>query len=65
MDAQSQQKVVKAGFKIIRKDDQPNIRIKFKSEDNFEWQTLEKFSTKKERDARFNNLLELNYVISD
>lgn len=66
MDQKSQLKVIKAGFKIIRKDDQPVPRIKIKDNRSREWRTYAKdFKSKAERDRRFNELLVSNIIISD
>ena len=65
MDKQSQLKVIKAGFLIIRRDDHPVIRIKFIGHGHHEWSTLEKFNTKAERDRKANQLLELSTTIED
>jgi hypothetical protein len=65
MDATSQQKVIAAGFTIIRSDDQPNPRIKVKDEHHREWATLEKFETKAARDRRMEELLKSPHVITD
>ncbi|MDH8700847.1 hypothetical protein M2138_000181 [Dysgonomonadaceae bacterium PH5-43] len=64
MDGDSQRKVLQAGFMIIRKDDQPNIRIK-RLKSNSSWITLEKFDTKAARDRRFKQLMKLSTVIND
>ena len=64
MDGDSQRKVMDAGFVIIRKDDQPNIRIK-KLKSNSSWETLEKFETKAARDRRYKELMKLSMVIND
>lgn len=50
MDAGSQLKVIRAGFTIIRYDDQPNLRIKFKDGEHLNWTTFRTFPTKAERD---------------
>jgi hypothetical protein len=65
MDSTSQQKVIKAGFMIIRTDDSPNIRIKYKGSYLQSWSTLEKFETKSARDKRFQELLKGPMVIAD
>lgn len=65
MDTNSQMKVMAAGFRIIRTDDQPNPRIKVKENGNYEWRTLEKFETKAARDRRFKELLKDEKVIND
>lgn len=64
MNMNSQDKVMAAGFKIIRTDDQPNIRIKYRIS-NGSWSTLEKFETKSARDRRFKELLKDNSIIED
>lgn len=65
MDAKSQQKVAAAGFKIIRKDDQPKIRIKYKDKNHKEWATLINFETKAARDREYDRLMKLSDVIND
>jgi hypothetical protein bfra3_16243 len=65
MDANSQRKVIAEGFMIIRKDDQPTPRIKFKGGSHKEWSTLKKFETKAARDRDFNVLMALELVITD
>lgn len=64
MDAKSQQKVIAKGLTILRSDDQPNIRIKFKGPGTSEWKTFEKpFETKAARDRRMKELLDKpNYI---
>ena len=64
MNINSQDKVMAAGFKIIRPDDYPNIRIKYRV-GNGAWSTLEKFDTKAARDRRFKELLKDNSIIED
>ncbi|KAF0198380.1 MAG: Uncharacterized protein FD166_1433 [Bacteroidetes bacterium] len=65
MDQSSQMKVMAAGFRILRTDDQPSPRIKVKENGNYEWRTLEKFETKAARDRRFKELLLENKTIQD
>ena len=65
MDTKSQMKVCNAGFVIIRKDDQPAPRIKYKNIDQIEWKTLEKFERKTYRDKAFDELLENQLFVSD
>ena len=65
MDQKSQMKVAAARFIILRNDDQPSPRIKFKSKSQHEWKTLEKFDTKAARDRRFSELMELSTFIND
>lgn len=66
MDQKSQLKVIKAGFKIIRIDDQPSPRIKVKDKTSREWHTLEgDFKSKAARDRRFNELLQIPTMLND
>lgn len=68
MDTTSQEKVMAAGFKIIRKDDYPQPRIKIKAKGkalNIDWRTLEKFGTKAARDRAFAEMLKDGMTISD
>ena len=66
MDKKSQLKVIKAGFKIIRKDDTPSPRIKMIGKGTYDWVTYEKdFPSKAARDRRFEELLVSNIFISD
>lgn len=58
-------KVMAAGFRIIRTDDQPSPRIKVKENGNYEWHTLEKFFVKAARDRRFKELLQDSKTIQD
>lgn len=65
MDLNSQNKVMRAGFMLIRKDDQPQPRIKYKQFGISEWRTLEKFDTKAARDRRYKDLLHNSTIIED
>lgn len=65
MEGKSQKKVMAAGFKIIRTDDQPSIRIKFKEDGSYEWHTLKTFETKASRERYFVKLLEDDNIIAD
>ncbi len=65
MDTNSQMKVMAAGFRIIRTDDQPTPRIKVKENGNYEWRTLEKFLVKAARDRRCRELLQDSKTIHD
>lgn len=56
MDQTSQMKVMAAGFRLLRIDDQPSLRIKVK-ESGKDWRTLEKFDTKAARERKFKELL--------
>ena len=64
MGTNDQDKVIKAGFMIIRPDDFPNIRIKYRV-GNGAWKTLEKFDTKAARDRRLKELLKNILTIMD
>lgn len=65
MDRESQNKVLDAGFTIIRKDDYPLPRIKARIDRSKDWKTLNKYTTKAERDRVFKGLLEDKKTISD
>lgn len=65
MDQKSQMKVMKAGFIILRKDDQPSPRIKQKTEFENSWRTHSKYATKAARDREFEKLLKDDATIQD
>jgi hypothetical protein len=65
MNTTDQQKVIRAGFILIRPDDQPSPRIKVKDERGHEWRTMEKFETKAARDRKLHRLLESEIIIQD
>lgn len=65
MDMDSQNKVERAGFIILRKDDYPTPRIKVRSNENGGWKTYKKFETKAERDRAFALFLKDEKTISD
>lgn len=65
MDRQSQNKVIDAGFIIIRKDDYPSPRIKARYTSDSDFRTYEKYESKAERDRSFKRLLKDKNVISD
>ena len=65
MDRKSQDKVLKAGFMIIRKDDYPQPRIKVRGTKGSDYRTYAKFKTKAERDREFDRLLQDEKTISD
>lgn len=65
MDQKSQCKVMAAGFRIIRADDYPQPRIKFKDAKTENWKTLAKFETKATRDRSMEQLLEDDLTITD
>jgi hypothetical protein len=65
MNTTDQQKVIKAGFVLVRPDDQPSPRIKVKDDHSSEWRTMERFETKAARDRKLKRLLESNIIIQD
>lgn len=65
MRIDDQNKLIKAGFSIIRKDDNPTPRIKMCTGTNGGWKTLQKFGTKAERDSEFARLLNHEKTITD
>jgi predicted Rdx family selenoprotein len=70
MNATDQQKLVKAGFTIIRTELAPgsgdNHRIKTKGSGSHEWKTLEKgFPTKAALERRVNELLKDPIIVQD
>ncbi|ROT12375.1 hypothetical protein [Muribaculum intestinale] len=65
MDRKSQDKVLRAGSTIIRKDDYPQPRIKARYVAGSDYRTYEKYKTKAERDRAFAGLLKGDKVISD
>lgn len=66
MEQSSWKKVLAAGFRIIRCDDSPSVRIKERSGSNGAWKTLESdFSSKAARDRRFKELMKDPMTISD
>ncbi|HLN56109.1 MAG TPA: hypothetical protein VK207_08955 [Bacteroidales bacterium] len=65
MDQQSHLKCLKAGFKIIRKDDQPSPRIKIIEQGRDQWHTLAKYGTKAERDRHFEDLRKQPNILTE
>ncbi|KAA6315748.1 hypothetical protein EZS27_033841 [termite gut metagenome] len=65
MNARDQQKVIRAGFILIRPDDLPSPRIKVKDGKSCEWRTMTKFETKAARDREMKRLLELELIVQD
>lgn len=67
MNAKDQTKLAKAGYIIIRRQDEPEPHIKCKCKDNPDsWKKLpEKFTSKVDRDRLANRLLEQSLVIED
>ena len=63
MNVKDQLKIINAGFRIIRADEQ-NLRIKEKSFVGMEWRTFEKgFASKAALGRRVRELLESNKII--
>jgi hypothetical protein len=65
MNINSRNKLIKAGWKIIRKDDYPEPRIKIATGQNGAWRTLEKYKSKAERDRMFTVLLSADKTIDE
>lgn len=65
MRIDDQNKLINAGFIIIRKEDYPSPRIKMCTGRNGGWKTYKKFETKAERDRTFALLLTDDKVIAD
>jgi hypothetical protein len=65
MRIDDQDKLIKAGFCIIRKDDYPGPRIKMCTGINGGWKTYKKFETKAERDRTFALLAEFFNELAD
>lgn len=63
MDRKDQNKVLAAGFSIIRKGDYPAPHIKARTVRD--WKTIGKYKTKAERDRAFAGLIKDNKTISD
>lgn len=65
MNINSRNKLIKGGWKIIRKDDYPEPRIKIATGQNGAWRTLEKYKSKAERDRMFTVLLSADKTIDE
>lgn len=65
MDQKSQDKVLRAGFTIIRKDDVNGARIKQKTQTHNQWHTLQKYETKVSRDRAFEEFMKDDKIIND
>jgi hypothetical protein len=66
MNGNDQKKVIAAGFVIIRRDDTPAPRIKYKDKETHEWRTLHKdFASKAARDRKMDELLKIQTIIED
>lgn len=65
MNINSRNKLIKDGWKIIRKDDYPEPRIKIATGQNGAWRTLEKYKSKAERDRMFTILLSADKTIDE
>lgn len=63
MERKDQNKVLAAGFAIIRKADYPDPRIKIRTEQD--WKTFGKYETKAQRDRVYLELLKDKKTISD
>ncbi len=65
MNLNSSNKIIAAGFRIIRCDDYPSIRIKERTGSSHAWTTLESFPSKAARDRRFKELLKDPKIVED
>lgn len=66
MNGTDQQKLVRAGFTIIRKEDHIRLIIKFKGPGARDWRTLEKgFASKAALERRMNELLKDEKTVQD
>ncbi len=66
MNSNDQKKLTQAGYIIVRKDDTPTPRIKYKDKEYHEWQTLHKdFASKAARDRKMAELLQSPLIIED
>lgn len=65
MNLRDQEKLFKAGFTLVRSDDQPTPRIKVKDGKSSEWRTLKSFPTKAARNRELADLVKLSTVIED
>ena len=65
MEGKSQQKVMAAGFIILRADDQPTVRIKFKSSEQLHWKTFGEYVSKAARDRAMEGFMEEAFYIQD
>lgn len=65
MNINSRNKLIKDGWKIIRKDDYPEPRIKIATGLNGAWRTLEKYKSKAERDRMFTVMLTADKTIDE
>lgn len=66
MNGSDQKKLLEAGYVIVRPDDTPSPRIKYKDKDHREWVTLHTgFNSKAERDRKLAELLKVSTIIQD
>ena len=63
MNINDQNKLAKAGFMIIRKDDYPQPRIKMSAGGNGSMKTHPSYQTKAERDRAFKKMLQDDKII--
>ncbi|MBQ9660726.1 MAG: hypothetical protein IJV37_05620 [Bacteroidales bacterium] len=64
MTQESNDKLVRAGFTILRLDDWPSVRLKYWKPGSG-WNTFEKFETKSARKKRIHELRRNQYVVFD
>ena len=65
MDQQSHIKLVSKGYIIVRSDNNPQPRIKFKDSEHLEWHTLNKYIAREVRDLEYKKMLKLTNVIAE
>ena len=67
MNQADQRKLLNAGFTIVRPDNQPQIRMKYKDPKfvNHDYRTLENFPSLAARDRKLKELLEDPLIIMD
>lgn len=65
MDNVSQFKVIRAGFKIIRKENTPRPRIMLRDKNNPAWKVWFNCTSTDERDRIWDNLIVNDFTICD
>ena len=66
MNQADQMKIMNAGFTIVRMDDHPTIRIKYKNRDSHEFKTLKgDFRSRAERDWHMQHILKDRLFVQD
>ena len=65
MDNTSQFKIIRAGFRIIRKEETPRPRILVRDKNNPAWTTWFNCTSVDQRDQIWDNLITNEYIIND